>query len=93
MIHKLKFTDKAQAVTTLQNKGVIDEEGNYINGTHAVVYIGIIVDQQGTYDEEGNELTPTTFIEGFHVDIMTDNTIDFGMNEVKVNNPIHSFAQ
>jgi len=93
MIHKLKFTDKAQAVTTLQNKGVIDEEGNYINGTHAVVYIGIIVDQQGTYDEEGNELTPPTFLDGYHVDIMTTDTIDFGANEVQVNNPIHSFAQ
>jgi hypothetical protein len=93
MIYKLKFTDKDQALTTLIEKGVIDEQGNYINGTHAVVYIGVIVDQQGTYDEEGNELTPPTFLDGYHVDIMTTDTIDFGANEVQVNNPIHSFAQ
>ena len=93
MIHKLKFTDKDQALTTLIDKGVIDEEGNYINGTHAVVYIGAIVDIDGTYDEEGNELTPPTFLDGYHVDIMTTDTIDFGANEVKVNNPIHSFAK
>jgi hypothetical protein len=92
MIHKLKFTDKAQAVATLQNKGVIDEDGNYINGTHAVVYIGVIVDQQGTYDEEGNELTPPTFLDGYHVDIMTTDTIDFGEDEVFPNSEVHKFA-
>jgi len=93
MIHKLKFTDKDQALTTLIDKGVIHEDGKYINGTHAVVYIGAIVDIEGTYDEDGNELTPPTFVDGYHVDIMTDDAIDFGANEVKVNNPIHSFAQ
>jgi hypothetical protein len=92
MIHKLKFTDKDQALKTLIDKGVIDEQGDYINGTHAVVYIGVIVDQQGTYNEEGNELTPPTFVDGFHVDIMTDDTIDFGAFEVVTNNPVHKFA-
>jgi len=29
--------------------------------------IGKIVDTQGTYDEESNELTPTTYVEGWHV--------------------------
>jgi hypothetical protein len=93
MIYKLKFTDKDQAIQTLIDKGVIDEDGNYINGTHAVVYIGAIVDIEGTYDEEGNELTAPTFIDGFHVDIMTDDTINFGMFEVVTNNPKHLFAQ
>jgi len=91
MIHKLKFTDKAQAIQTLIDKGLIDEDGNYINGTHAVVYIGIIVDQQGTYDEEGNELTPPTFLDGYHVDIMTTDRIDFGEDEVFPNNEVHKF--
>jgi len=92
MINKLKFTDKDQAIETLIDKGVIDEQGNYINGTHSVVYIGAIVDIEGAYDEEGNELTAPTFIEGFHVDIMTDDTIDFGAFEVVTNNPVHKFA-
>ncbi len=91
MIHKLKFTDKEQAITTLQNNGVIDADGNYINGTHAVVYIGAIVNQQGTYDEDGNELTPSTFIDGYHVDIMTEDTIDFDLLEVFPNNEVHKF--
>jgi len=92
MINKLKFTDKEKAIATLIEKGVINEEGAYINGTHAVVYIGAIVDVQGTYDEEGNELTPTTFIDGFHVDIMTDDLLDFGVFEVITKKPKHIFA-
>jgi len=93
LVNKLKFTDKDQALTTLIDKGVIDAEGNYINGTHAVVYIGAIVDIEGTYDEEGNEVTAPTFIDGFHVDIMTDDTIDFGAFEVVTSNPKHLFAR
>jgi len=92
MIHKLKFTNKDQAFTILEEKGVIDADGNYINGTHAVVYIGAIVDQQGTYDEEGEQLTPATFIDGYHVDVMTDDVIDFGSFEIFPNNPKHKFA-
>jgi hypothetical protein len=90
-VNKLKFTDKDQALKTLIDKGVIDEQGKYINGTHAVVYIGVIVDQQGTYDEEGNELTPATFIDGYHVDVMTDDAINFGELEVFPNNEVHKF--
>jgi hypothetical protein len=91
MINKLKFTDKDQALTTLIDKGVIDADGNYINGTHAVVYIGAIVHVQGTYDEDGNELTPPAFIDGYHVDVMVGREIDFD-SEVYPSNEVHKFA-
>ena len=34
--------------------------------------IGKIVDTQGTYDEESNELTPTTYVEGWHVNTTSE---------------------
>lgn len=60
--------------------------------TEAVVYIGLIVDQQGTYDADGNELTAPTFLDGYHVDIMIDTNIDFGTYLVTPNSPHHQFA-
>jgi hypothetical protein len=36
-------------------------------------------------------ITPATYLEGWHVDIMTDLEIVFD-NEIKPNNPKHEFA-
>jgi hypothetical protein len=44
-IYKLTFTDSAEADTILIAKNVMDPESNYINGTHAIVYLGIINEQ------------------------------------------------
>jgi hypothetical protein len=86
MIHKLKYNSKEHAIQDLTDKGVI---GGAL--THAIVYVGQIVDVEGTYDEEGNELTAPTFIDGYHVDIMTDDVLTFE-NEIFPNNPKHQFA-
>ena len=37
-------------------------------------------------------LTEPTYREGYHFDIMTDNVIDFGANEIFPNSPKHTFA-
>ena len=94
-IYKLKYTDKETAIADLISKGVyqeIDGELSYSEGIHAVVEIGLIIDQEATFDEQGNLLTEPTYREGYHFDIMTDNDIDFGENEIFPNNPKHSFA-
>jgi hypothetical protein len=80
------FNDEGEEVTT----EVVENE--YTSITHAVVYIGAIVDVAGTYDDEGNELTPTTFVEGYHVDVMTKTDVDFGTYVVTPNNPKHNFS-
>jgi hypothetical protein len=77
-IHKLKYTDKETAIANLIAKNVIDEEGNYINGTQAVVEIGLI-----TIDE--------VVIDGYHYDVMSEEEIEFE-NKIEVNNPKHTFA-
>ena len=105
MEYKLKYTDENEALTDLMDKGIIqdrkyeDEEGNivvrrtpYTDITEAVVYIGKLVDQPATFDEEGEVLTDATFLEGYHVDVMLNEAVDFGENEVVTNNPRHTFA-
>ena len=97
MIYKLIYTDHDSAITDLLAKGVLvnttDLNGNEINtyaqSTHAVVYIGKIVDTPAVV-EDMEVITPATFIDGYHVDVMTDLEIEFE-NEVIPNNPKHNF--
>lgn len=94
-IYKLKYTDKEIAIADLIAKGVYQEingELSYSEDIHAVVEVGLIIDQEATFDEQGNMLTEPTYREGYHFDIMTDNVIDFGENEIFPNSPKHSFA-
>ena len=91
-IYKLNYLDKETAIADLKAKRVYDEDLNYNNGIHAVVEIGLIVLEQGTYDEESNVITGPIFADGYHYDIMTEEIIDFGLYEIQVNNPKHTFA-
>ena len=94
-IYKLKYTDKETAIADLISKEVyqeLDGELSYGNGIHAVVEIGLIIDQEAIFDEQGNLLTEPTYREGYHFDIMAEKDIDFGVNEITSNNPKHTFA-
>jgi hypothetical protein len=90
MIYKLRYTNKEDALKDLKIKKVIDYKGNYINGTEAVVECGIITLVYATYEDE-TELTPAVFADGYHYDIMTNDTIVFE-SEIFVNNPKFTFA-
>ena len=94
-VYKLKYTDKETAIADLISKGVyqeIDGELTYGDNVHAVVEIGLIIDQEATFDEQGNLLTEPTYRDGYHFDIMSEKEIDFGDNEIFPNNPKHTFA-
>ena len=94
-IIKLKYTDKETGIADLISKGVYQEtdgELSYSEGVHAVVEVGLIIDQEATFDENGNLLTEPTYREGYHYDIMSEIEIDFGDNEIFPNNPKHTFA-
>jgi hypothetical protein len=90
-IYKLRYTDKDTAIADLIQKEVIDEEGNYINGTQAVVEIGQITLQNAEYDEQGNVIVLPVYADGYHYDVMSEQEIVFE-NEITVNNPKHTFA-
>jgi hypothetical protein len=98
MIYKLIYTDHDTAIADLLTKGVLinttDLNGNEINtysqSTHAVVYIGKIVDTPAVV-ENMEVIKEATFIDGYHVDVMTDLEIEFD-NAITPNNPKHLFA-
>jgi hypothetical protein len=83
LIYKLTYQNKEAAIADLESKGILTEEG-YGNGVQAVVEIGLIlldvVDEQPIYAE------------GYHYDIMSTDTYDFGSNLVTPKNPKHAFA-
>ena len=94
-IFKLTYPNKEAAIEDLISKGIYintDEELSYGNGVAAVVEIGLIILEQGTYDEEGNVITEPIYAEGYHYDVMSENTYDFGANLVEPKNPKHAFA-
>ena len=91
-IYKLKFETKQQAIDTLIDKGVIDEELNNTNKTHSVVWLPKQVKTEGEYNEEtGDVITEPTFFDDVLVDIMTENTIDFEEFEIQPNNHLHNW--
>jgi len=95
MIYKLNYTDKETAIADLLAKGVYieTEEGLiYGQGIHAVVEIGKIVLMNETYDADFKEITAPIFADGYAYDIMSEQVIDFGINEIFPNNPVHGFA-
>ena len=78
-IYKLTYTNKEAAVADLESKEILTAEG-YGNGVQAVVEIGVIA------------LDENTNAEGYHYDIMSTETYDFGSNLVTPRNPKHAFA-
>ncbi len=94
-ICKLKYTDKETGIADLIAKGVYQEiEGELIygEGVHAVVEVGLIINEEATFDDHGNLLTEPTYRDGYHFDIMSEIEIDFGENEIFPNNPKHTFS-
>ena len=98
MIYKLIYTDHDSAIADLLAKGILvnttDKDGNEINtyaqSTHAVVYIGKIVDTPAVV-EDMKVIKEATYLKGYHVDVMTDLDIEFD-NAITPNNPKHLFA-
>ena len=93
-IYKLKYTTKATAMKDLLKKGVYveTEEGlTYGTGIHAVVEIGQIVLTPPVI-EDMLIITDATYLDGYHFDVMSEQSISFGKAEIEVNNPKHNFA-
>ena len=78
-IYKLSFKDKEAAIADLESKGILTADG-YGIGVQAVVEIGVIA-----IDENTNA-------DGYHYDVMSVDTYDFGSNLVVPKNPKHAFA-
>jgi hypothetical protein len=98
MIYKLTYENKEQATADLYAKGILTEvEFNgekheaYGEGVQAVVEIGLIMITPPVMD--GMVIvTPPVYADGYHYDVMSENTYDFGTNLVEPKNPKHTFA-
>jgi hypothetical protein len=99
-IAKLQYKDKETAIADLLAKKVyvevekLDKEITlaYGQGIQAVIEIGLIVLENGTYDDKFNVIPEPVYADGYHYDVMSENKIDFGSNEIQVKNPKHIFA-
>jgi len=89
---KLKYNSKEEAKKDLTDKGIIGKEGEFLDGTLAVVWIGTIVLAQATFDEQGNELTPAVIADGYHVDLLLSDEITVAFaSEIFPKNRRYSF--
>jgi len=97
-IYKLTYSDKQTATSDLYAKGILTEvEFNgekheaYGEGVQAVVEIGLIMITPPVMD--GMVIvTPPVYAEGYHYDVMSEKTYEFGANLVEPKNPKHAFA-
>lgn len=77
-IYKLKYTDKETALADFMSKGI------YVEIQSELVYAEGI--------QAVVEIGLIEAVEGYHYDVMAIQDIDFGTNEIVVNNPKHNFA-
>jgi len=92
MIYQLKYTNKTKAIQHLKKLGVIDSKENKKKGVKAVIHLPKFVDVKGTYDDEGEQLTAPTFLEGYHIDVVSVVEFDFEPYEIFPKNPKHKVA-
>lgn len=83
-VFKLRYPTKEIGIADLLAKGLllkVDNDGKetIIEGQHNLGYYcsGILVDAQATFDAKGEELTPSTFLEGYHIDVMIHIPIEY----------------
>ena len=88
--YKLKYATQAAAEKDLKAKGITTEEGN-AKGVHSVKHLGQLVDKPAVM-VDGKVVTEATYLDGYHVDIATDNTYKFaeGVEQFPAN-PKHLF--
>jgi hypothetical protein len=77
-IYKLKYTDKETAIADFITKGI------YLEIYSEFVYAEGI--------QAVVEIGLIEGVDGYHYDVMSIQDIDFGTNEIIVNNPKHNFA-
>ena len=92
-VYKLKYDNREIAMDDLINKGVYNNDLSYCTGIQAVVEIGKIIEIYPTFDSEGNQITDPVFMDGYYFDVMGENGIDFGVDEIFPVDPKHIFLQ
>lgn len=92
MEHKLRYKSKEQAIQHLHSLGITDAEGNHDQRRLALVWLASEELQAPEYNEEGEVTKEGVYSSDVLVDILTDESFDFGAHEIKPNNKLHKFA-
>ena len=75
-IHKLKLQNaaawQALQVVTIDEQ---DQQAAWLSKAMTIVEVGTIT-KPATFDEEGKEITPEQIVEGWHVDVLSNEIID-----------------
>ena len=98
-VRTLKYDNKEQALQHLIDLGVyveVEHEEEITlqrgEGVSGVKLIPSIVLEQPTYDENGEELTAPVYAEGYHANVLCNDSYDFGEFEIEVVSPKYRFA-
>ena len=94
MTHYIRFPSQATGIAALEAAGLLTEDGFPITAshTHALDVIGAIV-RGGEWDPETGELiTPTTVLDGWHVNYMGELPDDWDQYVVQPTQPVRVWA-
>lgn len=95
-IVKLKFVNRDFGIAYLLNKGLftlVENEMVYHYSVKAIVEVGQILNEPGETDEFGNMLSEPIYADGYHFDILLDESeITFDNYEIFPTHPRHVFA-
>jgi len=93
-VYKLKYATQAAAEKDIKAKGIIEETEQGLQnakGVHSVKHLGQLIDKPALM-VDGKIITEATYLDGYHVDIATDNTYKFAEGvEQHPANPKHLF--
>ena len=94
-IHKLKLQNaaawQALQVVTIDEQ---EQQAAWLSKTMTIVEVGTIT-KPATFDEECKEITPEQIVEGWHVDVLSNEIIDELREyclEKAPNNPVHGYG-
>ena len=89
---KLKYDSKEQAIQHLHSLGITDAEGKHDQRRFALVWLAPEELEAPEYNEEGEITKEGVYSSDVLVDVLTDETFDFGAYEVNPKNKLHKFA-
>jgi len=92
MEHKLRYESKEQAINHLHSLGITDAKGKHDQRRLTLVWLAPEELEAPEYDAEGEIIKEGVYSSDVLVDILTDETFDFGAHQIEPNNKLHKFA-
>jgi len=92
MEHKLRYDSKEQAINHLHSLGITDAEGKHDQTRLSLVWLAPKELEAPEYNAKGEIIKEGVYSSDVLVDILTNETFEFGAHEIEPNNKLHKFA-